>query len=403
MSKVKNFMTKNSMLVVLVFAMVLFEVLISISKGSLFSQGSLFSPTNLSNLISQNGYIVILATGMLLCILTGGHIDLSVGSIVALVGALAGIFIVTMGLPLPLVILLCLIAGTLIGASQAFLIAYIGIPPFITTLGGMLIFRGVALILLGSRGINLGSQTDGTQIAFRNMFTSFIPNTTANVIGNVINAALIVGAVLCIIFTALSVMSRRRKAGKGYDTEKTSAMVIRLTVICAVILFVFWRLGQSKGIPVLLIWLGVIVMIYHYFTQNTIPGRYLYAIGGNKKAAQLSGVNTKRMMFFAYTNMGFLAGLSALVYAARIGQASTTAGDGVEMDAIASCFIGGAAAYGGTGTVAGTIIGAVFMGVLNMGMSILGVDPNVQRVVKGLVLLSAVTFDVLSKNQKQMP
>ncbi len=396
MNRVKTFLTKNSMLVVLISAMVLFEILISIKQGSLFSRGSLFSPMNLSNLISQNGYIVILACGMLLCILTGGNIDLSAGSVVALVGALAGVFLVTWGLPIYLAIPLCLLAGVIIGASQAFLIAYIGVPPFITTLGGMFVFRGLALIILGSRGINLGSQT-----TFLNLFNSHIPGTTSKLIGDIINVSLVIGAVLCIVLITVSAMSRNRKVSKGYDAGTLPAMVIRLAVISAVILFVFWRLGQNNGVPVLLVWLGVIVLIYNYFTQNTIPGRYLYAIGGNKKAARLSGVNTKRMMFFAYTNMGFLSALAALVFAARISQSSTTAGEGFEMDAIASCFIGGASAYGGVGTVAGAIIGAIFMGVLNMGMSILGTNPNHQRVIKGAVLLGAVVFDVLSKNRKQ--
>ena len=183
--------------------------------------------------------------------------------------------------------------------------------------------------------------------------------------------------------------------------EKAHWTFIRVAMIGGAILFVFGRLGQHNGIPAVLILLGVIVIFYSYFTQNTINGRYLYAMGGNAKAARLSGINTKRVMFFAYTNMGFLAGIASLVVVARFNQAGTQAGTGYELDAIGSCFIGGASAYGGVGTIGGAVIGAIFMGVLNMGMSILGADQNLQRVIKGLVLLAAVIFDVLSKNRKQ--
>ena len=177
-------------------------------------------------------------------------------------------------------------------------------------------------------------------------------------------------------------------------------MLVRTIIICAVVLFIFWQLSKHKGIPVLLIWLGAIVLFYTYFTQNTIPGRYLYAMGGNEKATRLSGVDTKKMMFFAYTNMGGLAGIAALICIARFNQAGTTLGTGFELDAIGACFIGGASAYGGVGTVRGAVIGAIFMGVLNMGMSIMGADPNLQRLIKGLVLLAAVMFDVLSQKRK---
>ena len=395
MDKAKGFLSKYAMLVILALVMLFFQVTIS-SSG----KGDFFSPANITNLLSQNGYVVILATGMLLCILTGGNIDLSVGSVIVLVGALSGILIVQMGLNPYLSILLCLIAGTAIGAWQAFLIAYIRIPPFITTLGGMLIFRGLALFLLGSKGISF-SRSQPSHAAFLNLFNSYIPGTTNVVLGGFVNVSLIIALAVCVVMVALQTVSRRQKVRKGYTVENMAAMVTRLTVISGVIMFAFHRLGQDKGVPVLLIWLGAIVLIYNYFTQNTVPGRYLYAMGGNAKAARLSGVNTKKMMFFAYTNMGFLAGIAALVYTARFAQAGTTAGSGVELDAIGACFIGGASAYGGIGTVGGAVIGAVFMGVLNMGMSIMGVDQNLQRVIKGLVLLAAVIFDVLSKNRKQ--
>ena len=389
MSKVNSFLSKYAMLVVLIFVMLFFEVLLSVN-----GKGSLFSPENLTNLINQNSYVVILASGMLLCILTGGNIDLSVGSIVILVGAISGIFIVNMKMDPYLSIVLCLVIATLIGAWQAFWIAYVRIPPFVTTLSGMLVFRGLALVLMGSQGI--GPYPD----AFKAIFNSYVPGG-GSAPAFIQSLSIILAVVICAVFVALQVFSRIQKKRKGYAAENVAGMIIRLVVICAVIIFVLQRMGLHRGLPVMLVILGAIVLFYSYFTQNTVPGRYLYAMGGNEKAARLSGVNTKRMMFFAYTNMGFLAGVTALVCVARFNQASTQAGTGFELDAIGACFIGGASAYGGVGTVGGAVIGAIFIGVLNMGMSILGADQNLQRVIKGLVLLAAVVFDVLSKNRKQ--
>lgn len=389
MNKAKDFLSKNAMLVVLVLAMLFFEVMIRSNN-----RGSLFSPENLSNLIGQNGYVVILATGMLLCILTGGNIDLSVGSMVILIGAVSGFLIVNWHINPYLSIFLCLIAGTLLGAWQAYWIAYVNVPPFVTTLGGMLVFRGLALFIMGSK--NIGPYPD----SFKALFNSFLPGGGASS-GTIMNVSLLLAAVICGILIATQVISRVQKQRKGYNVDNIVWLLFRLAVISGVVLFVFWRFGQFKGIPVALVLLGAIVLVYSYFTQNTIPGRYLYAMGGNAKAARLSGVDTRNMMFFTYTNMGFLSAIAALVCVARFNQASTQAGTGFELDAIGACFIGGASAYGGVGTVSGSVIGAIFMGVMNMGMSILGADQNLQRVIKGLVLLAAVIFDVLSKNRKQ--
>ena len=388
MIKVKDFFSKNAMLIILLFVMLFFEILISSNN-----KGSLFSPENLTNLISQNGYVVILATGMLLCILTGGNIDLSVGSIVILVGAVSGILIVNMKLNPYLSIVLCLLISALIGAWQAFWIAYVRIPPFVTTLAGMLIFRGLALVIMSSQGI--GPYPD----SFKVLFNSYIPGSSNAAL--IQSVSLIIAAVICAVLIVMQIVSRIQKKRKGYYIENLIWVIIKLAVVSGVILFVASRLGQHRGIPFLLVLLGAIVLFYTYYTQNTVPGRYLYAMGGNEKAARLSGIDTKKMMFFAYTNMGFLSGVASLVCVARFNQAGTQAGTGYELDAIGACFIGGASAYGGVGTVGGAVIGAIFMGVLNMGMSILGADPNLQRVIKGLVLLAAVTFDVLSKNQRQ--
>ena len=393
MITVKNFLGKNGMLVILLLTMLLFEALIA-GDG----KGSLFSPQNLANLIAQNSYVVILATGMLLCILTGGNIDLSVGSQVILIGAVAGIFIVDWGINPYLGIVLCLIIGTGVGAWQAFWIAYVRIPPFIVTLAGMLTFRGSALMIMRSQ--NIGPFPSG----YRGLFNNFVPSSMFE--GNnpelISMVSLIIAVVICAVLVLQQAFSRIQKQRKGYAVENIFLTLTRVAMISGVILFVFGRLGQHNGIPVILILLSAIVLAYSYFTQHTVYGRYLYAMGGNAKAAQLSGINTKRMLFFAYTNMGFLSAVAALAVAARFNQASTQAGTGYELDAIGACFIGGASAYGGIGKVGGAVIGAIFMGVLNMGMSLLGWDQNLQRVVKGSVLLAAVVFDVINKNRKQV-
>jgi putative multiple sugar transport system permease protein len=375
------------MLIALVVVMVFFQVII-VAGG----KGSLFSPGNISNLISQNAYVVVLASGMLLCILTGGNIDLSVGSVVALVGALAGTLIVTLHLPLILAIVLCLAAGIAIGAWQGFWIAYIRIPPFIVTLAGMLLWRGVALLILNGLTI---SPFPESYLVF---FTSFLPANNPALIKPVTQ---VIGVLLCALVVFQQALDRLRKTRKGYITEAFGLFVARTVLFCLAILAVFLLRAQHKGVPVVLILIAVVVFAYSYFTSRTVPGRYLYALGGNEKAAKMSGVDTNKMLFFAYANMGFLAAVAALMCVARFNSASPSAGTNYEMDAIASCFIGGASAYGGTGTVSGAVIGAVFMGVLNNGMSILGIDANWQRAVKGIVLLAAVVFDVLSKKRKQ--
>ena len=402
-SSFKSFFKGNTMIVILVGVMFLFEVLIRIA-----GHGSLFAPANITNIIRQNAYVAILATGMLLCILTGGNIDLSVGSVVALVGALAGVFIVNCSMPVWLAICLCLLIGTLIGAFHGFFIAYVHIPPFITTLAGMLLWRGVATIVL-----------DGKPIApfpdkYLKLFESFLPNPSEATIEKfgdfelfdewvdkyTFMVTLIIALVCVLAFIIMEVVSRRKKIKNNYTVSSKGSFIAKLVILSVVILILGQFLARDRGLPVVLILLGIIVAAYSYFTQNTVPGRYLYAIGGNAKAAKLSGVNTDNVMFFAYTNMGFIAAIAALVTVARLNSAQPTAGQNYEMDAIASCFIGGASAYGGTGTVSGAVVGAIFMGVLNNGMSILGVDMNWQRAVKGLVLLGAVIFDVVSKRKK---
>jgi putative multiple sugar transport system permease protein len=383
---VKNTLKKNTMLIALVVVMVLFQVLI-VS----FNKGSLFNPANISNIISQNAYVVILASGMLLCILTGGNIDLSVGSIVCLVGAIAGTMIVTMGKNIYVAMVVSLLFGLAIGAWQGLWIAYVRIPPFIVTLGGMLLWRGLAMTILN--GLTISPFPSN----YLKYFTSYLPGEADA--GTVFTFTMAVSLIVCVLFIILQILDRINKKRKGYDIEPFVFMILKLITISVVVLLVGWFLARHKGIPVVLILLAVIVLVYSYFTKKTVPGRHLYALGGNEKAAKLSGIDTNKVLFFAYANMGFLSAVAALASIARFNSAFPAAGTNYELDAIGSCFIGGASAYGGTGTVGGAIVGAIFMGVLNNGMSILGIDANWQKSVKGIVLLAAVVFDILSKKR----
>ena len=386
MSKTKGIFKGNlkqySLLIALVAIIIFFQIV---------TEGRLLKPMNVSNIVFQNAYVVILAIGMLLCILTGGNIDLSVGSIVALVGAICGVLIVNWHMNIYLAMLLCLGVGLLVGIWQGFWIAYINIPPFIATLCGMLIWRGLATIIL-----------DGTTISpfpdnYLKYFTSYLPGGSDA--GAIVTVSLIIGAVCCVLMIGSTLLGQARKKRKGYDIGNPVMTVVKLVVISVVIMLVTFQLGQNKGIPVVLVLLALIVAVYGYFTTRTVPGRHIYALGGNAKATQLSGIDTKRVMFGVYVNMAVLSAIAALVCVGRFNSAAPSAGTNYELDAIGACFIGGASAYGGVGTVAGAVIGAIFMGVLNNGMSILGIDANWQKVVKGLVLLGAVVMDVVSKKQ----
>lgn len=381
MDRAKEILKKNTMLIALVIITIFFALL---------TGGTLLVPRNVTNLIAQNGYVVVLAVGMLMCILTGGNIDLSVGSVVALVGALAGTLIVNKGMNIWLAMIICLGVGLLIGIWQGFWIAYIRIPAFIVTLAGMLLWRGVALIILG--GLTISPFPEN----YLNLFNSYIPDIFGGAI-NIVSIA--IGFIICVIFCILQFTNRIKLRRKGYSIEKPVFTIIRAAIICIAVMALSYTLAKHEGIPAILILLAVVVFAYSYFTKKTVPGRYLYAVGGNEKAAKLSGINTNKVLFFAYVNMAFLSALAALICIARFNSAAPTAGTNYEMDAIGSCYIGGASAYGGIGTVAGVVIGAIFMGVLNNGMSIMGIDANVQKAVKGLVLLAAVAFDVLSKKR----
>ena len=385
-TKVMNWLQKNTMILILVLVVLFF---------TWQTGGKILLPQNITNLIAQNAYVFILATGMLLCILTGGNIDLSVGSVVCFTGAVGALLMAT-GMNMWLAVVIMLVIGLIIGGLQAFCIAYVHVPPFITTLAGQLIFRGLSNVILNGR-----TQTVSVQ-AFKDIFgggaTCYVPDLLG---GNGINLlCVVVGVLACVAYLLVTFRNRMNRAKKGYSLEPIVPVVVRSLIIVAVVMFVMVKMAQYKGIPSALIWVVLVVAVYAYITSKTKMGRYLYAVGGNEKATKLSGIDTRKVYFFAYTNMGFLAALAGILTIARMASAQPTYGDSYEMDAISSCFIGGASAYGGVGTVPGVIIGAVLMGVINLGMSVMGIDQNFQKVVKGAVLLAAVIFDVVSKQNE---
>ena len=388
MASVKDFFKKYTMVIALV---VIFSIFCVLTKGTI-----LF-PQNFNNLLAQNAYVFVLATGMLLCILTGGNIDLSVGSVVCFVGGI-GALMLQKGYNTFVTVLVMLIVGTIIGAWQAFWVAYVDVPPFIATLAGMYAFRGLSNVVLGGFTVTVSNPK------FLSIFgggeNCYIPDFIGN--GSGLNmTCMIVGILAVVIFIGASLGRRIWVSKKGFTKGSNVGYAVKCICIAAAVIFITYKLAGYKGIPTSLCWVLLIIFIYHYITTKTTTGRHLYAIGGNEKATRLCGINTKKIYFIAYTNMGLLAGFAAIITIARLASAQPTYGMAYEMDAIGACFIGGASAYGGTGTVFGTIIGALLMGVINQGMSIMGVNANYQKVVKGIVLLVAVIFDVLSKREKK--
>ncbi len=366
---------------------------------AIITDGKNLTPMNINNLIMQNGYVVILAVGMLLCVLTG-NVDLGVGSVVASCGAVAGTLIVDMGMSTPVAMLGALAVGALFGLFVGFFVAYLDIPPFIVTLATMLMGRGLCYVILQA-------QTKGPLPADYNWIgTGFLP--TINVGTGALNEGKGVDLICLAVAAAVSILLILNEI-KHISTAKKNNLpqaplwqtIAKNAVIIGVICFFFWKLSCYKGIPVVLVLMVLLVAVYHFVTTKTVAGRQIYAMGGNAKAARLSGIDTRKVFFWVYTNMGVLAAVAGIVLSARNQSATPKAGDGFEMDAIASCYIGGAATSGGVGTIIGAVIGAFIMGILNNGMSLAGYDTNVQKVVKGLVLLGAVTFDLLSKRKKK--
>lgn len=352
--------------------------------------GKNLAPMTVNNIIMQNGYVIILAVGMLLCVLTG-NVDLGVGSVVATCGAVAGTLIVDFGVSSPVAMLASLAVGALFGAFVGFFVSKLEIPPFIVTLATMLMGRGLCYVILQA-------QTKGPlPDSYTWVSTGFLP--TIKVGG--VDMICIAVAVVIAIFVVLGDLRAQAVAKKnGLPTVHTWQLAVKDIVIIGIEGFFFYKLGCYNGIPIMLILVAIVVAIYHFITTQTVAGRQIYAMGGNAKAARLSGINTQKVFFWVYANMGLLCGLAGIVLSARNASATPKAGDGFEMDAIASCYIGGAATSGGVGTIVGAVVGAFIMGILNIGMSLAGFDTNVQKIVKGAVLLGAVTVDLLSKRKK---
>ena len=384
-TKVLSFIQKYTMIIALVLVTGFFTVR---------TNGKILLPQNITNIISQNAYVFVLATGMLMCILTGGNIDLSVGSVVCFAGTI-GAVLMHRELNMWLAVLVMLLVGLAIGAWQAFWIAYIKVPPFITTLAGMLIFRGLSNVVLQGKTMSV------TNAKFVQIFgggaNCYVPDFFGGT--NINLFCLVVGILACALYVFFTLRNYSSRKRAGLESDALYKVAVKAVIIVAVVMFFTLRLAQYKGLPMALLWVVAVVLIYTYITSKTTVGRHLYAVGGNEVATRLSGINTKKIYFFAYANMGLLAGLAGILTIARLTSAQPTYGQNYEMDAIGSCFIGGASAYGGVGTVPGVIIGALLMGVINIGMSIMGVDANYQKVVKGLVLLAAVIFDVVSKKK----
>ncbi|MDR1391725.1 MAG: sugar ABC transporter permease [Clostridiales bacterium] len=353
------------------------------------TKGVLLSPQNITNLIMQNSCILLLSIGMMLCILTGGNIDLSVGSVLAFVGAINGKLIITKEMPIHFVISLVIFLGFLIGAWQGFWIAYVRIPSFIVTLSGMLIFRGLAVLTL--KGMTL--------TPFPNIFQEISGGFVFNFLKIKYKTQFVTytfALILTIIYICLQVLKRNKKERR----DNIYLFLIKNVFVCIVIFLCVTPFANFKGIPIILIILGIITLFYSFVTQKTIYGRYVYAVGGNEKAAKCSGIDTNKVLFYVYVNMSVLAAIAGIVFSSRTNSASPQAGINFELDAVTSCYIGGASASGGIGTIMGAIIGGTVMGVLNNGMSIMGIASDVQMTIKGIALITAVAFDVISKNSK---
>lgn len=371
------------------YGMVIALVVIAILFWIL-TDGILLNPLNVNNLVLQNAYIVILAIGMLLVIVTG-NIDLSVGSIAGFAGALSGVFIVNQGWPLWIAVIVILVIGGLIGAWHGFWIAYIKIPAFIVTLAGMLVFRGFTMTLL-----------DGQTIApfparFQTMASGFLINYFGNLDPAVLTLS--ITGILSIIFILLELKTRKKQVNHGIEISSLYFWLIKIVIILGALNGFGMLLGAHLGIPIVLVLVAILATIYHFVTTKTIAGRHIYAYGGNAKAAELTGLKTKQIVFWVYVNMGILAALAGLIFTARLNAATPGAGSNFELQAIAAAFIGGASPKGGVGKIWGAIIGAFVMGILNNGMSLLGVGVDMQQVIMGLILLGAVVFDVYTKSK----
>lgn len=383
----KTVLKKNTMLIVMALVYIFFLIM---------TKGGIFKPSSFSELINQNTYVYILGVGMLMCMLTGGNIDLSCGSFVCLLGALGGVFMIVRGMSTGVSILLMLLIGIVYGCSLGFIIAYIGIPPWIATLAGFLAFRGLGTSILSSNSVT-GSLAP-FPASFQKLFYGRVFATQPGVFNWV---CFLIGIAAVLLVITLTVRNRQRRKAKGYELEELNMTILKCVLECAAILLVMFQLARDGGMPTTLIWVAAIVLIYNFITSKTTVGRHFYVVGGNIEAAHLSGVNTRKVMFLAYLNMAVLTSIATMTVIARSQSAYADVGKNFEMDAISACVVGGVSASGGEGSVMGMVIGATLIGIINLGMSLISLDANWQRVVKGFVLLAAVVFDILSKENNK--
>ncbi len=377
---------KNTMIFVLLLVFLFFTVL---------TKGQMFTSLNFNALITQNAYVYILATGMLVCMLTGGNIDLSCGSFVCFLGAIGGICMVVKGWGTGVSILIMLLVGVIYGAVLGFVIAYVNIPPWIATLAGYLAFRGLGTALLSA------NSSTGSIAPFPSSYLKIFSGKILETPINQFNIpCLVIGVLVSLIILALSAANRAGRLKKGYEVSSLPVTCLKALAAIAVVMLFAYKLAKAGGIPTVLVWVVAIVLIYQFLTTRLVTGRYFYTIGGNAEATRLSGVNTKFIMFLAYLNMAILTVVSAFTVIARFQAANSTAGTNYEMDAISACVVGGVSAYGGSGSVFGMVVGATLIGVINLGMSLMGIDANWQKVIKGVVLLAAVVFDLLNNKDK---
>lgn len=379
----KNVLKKNTMIIVMFVVYIFFVIT---------TNGSIFSPSQFTALITQNAYVFVLGAGMLMCMLTGGNIDLSVGSFVCFIGALAGVVSVLNQVNTPLSLLIVLIIGIIYGVILGYLIAFLNIPPWIATLAGYLAFRGAGTEILTK--VSTTSAISNFPEPLLAMFSGKVfetPTGTFNI------PCIIAGVIAIAAVIVLNFKSRADKVKKGYEAPPQGYVIAKSVALALVIGLLTYMFALDGGIPVVLIWVVAIMLIYNFVCEKTVIGRHFMTVGGNGETARLSGINNKIVMFAAYLNMSILTVIASLMVTARFKAANSFAGQNFEMDAISACIIGGVSAYGGSGTVFGMAIGAALIGIINLGMSLMGIDQNWQKVVKGGVLLAAVVFDIWTK------
>ena len=382
-----SMLKKNAMLIILILVFIFFTIM---------TNGRMFKPTSFASLINQNAYVYILGCGMLMCMLTGGNIDLSCGAFVCLLGAIGGMMMVIWGWSTGMSLVAMLLVGIIYGCGLGALIAYVRVPPWIATLAGYLAFRGLGTSILSVSITNSISFKDKPD--FLNIFSGVLFKTPE---GQLNVPCMVVGIVAALLVVLLIFKNRLTRLKKGYEVDTIGMDIVKSVLGAAVILLVMFKLAYAGGIPTVLLWVAAVVLFYAFITSKTTIGRHFYVVGGNIEAARLSGVNTKKIMFIAYLNMAILTAISAMTVVSRYTAANADAGKNFEMDAISACVVGGVSASGGAGSVLGMVIGATLIGVINLGMFQINLDANYQRVVKGFVLLAAVVFDILSKKKQR--